>query len=1532
MAQDNRTISPSELSANLMKFGFTSWDNNNSGPYADFLHLRSYGDTSGGADNLVMFKKSGIGMRIWQQTYGSATAYSSYEDVWTTGGITTTQVSNWDTAYGWGDHSLAGYTGDQDLSGYLLNTTDTFDGNITFNGGNNNSKESFLNVKRGSGAGLWLKFQTDSTSTNNVSQFVIRRSTDNVDILSISAGSGNLTVPGTLSASGYNKTNWDTAYGWGDHSTEGYVTGNYLPIVGGTLTGDLTVGSTSKASNTVIRALSGDSNRSGFEAYGSSQGNGYLYLGQSTSHGGGISYNGDNSPAFVNSETADRITFYRRTNSVDSEVFSYNHNSDSVYFNGEILPSTINTGQGSTEVYLMNQNIRTSDSPTFATINTGQGATEVHLMNQNIRTTDDVQFGKGKFSEQVSVNNRTAISVAHWGRSSNTTGAIKIKVPGTHTSNWSMFVLRITTYEYNSNAHAIYYVSGHDWTSGWYQNGVTVQGSGKELSLGFSTGANEDYIILGDVGSTWQYGHVTVDVVVHPEFYSSSMDITEGWSITQETELDGITINSVPNKQLLDTSNYGTNISNWNTAFGWGDHSTEGYATQTYVGDQIDLLVDTAPGTLDTLNELAAALGDDPNFATTITTSIGNKLPLSGGVMSGNIGRSAHNKGYLVGGYNNIGASATATNPIFTIGTSYLPAVTTLGNMYGIGYTRGDASFMGIASGSGWGMYVAADGDARIWLDGSTGDIVASGTLSASGYNDSNWDSAYTWGNHADEGYITSYIDTTYTAGTGIDLNGTTFRLNGGAIPTGANLDTYRSTGIYSQNSNSQAAAGSNYPVAQAGVLEVWNDDYGNGLFTTQRYKHYNSTADYSRAYYNGSWSAWRNLAQDTDTVYTLPFTDNSSNWDTAYGWGDHASGGYIVQGSTIVHGASWSTATKFKSGGDISQGAGNHSLQVYSDISNDAFMAFHISGDYAVHFGLDDTSNRLYTGGWSDGTGTKYQIWDGRDFTSTNISNWDTAYGWGDHSGVYLPIGGKAADSDLLDGINSTSFLRSDVADEATQLTVNTLIIGSSAKIQFQNNDFIRYDDANGVGRFHFDSDGGTNNASVQASTFVGALSGNASTATYAADSGLLDGLDSLSFLRSNVADTFTGTITMGTQKALVANNYGRGVYGLYSASRYQHVWSMGTAYNLSDDGTASGNLYGLAFTHTNVGGQSKSGLSHQMLIMENGVTTSAIGRGIWTNGTITASGYNDTNWNTAYTYSQVGHLTSSSTLNASNMTTGTLPDVFSNSTRYNIGFIDGSGAQSRDKIRVWDSSEYTIGMKSSYSYGSLGTGGDGYAMSFQMSNTIGRGFWWGDSSHSDAQGAMSLTTDGILTVAKSLSIGQGETITTPSTTPLYVEGSTAGETVFEVQGTSGQLFSITDSLIGDIFEVSDISGVPIFTVNSSGVVTVDDTLHVKGDVIAYYASDRRLKDNIIPIENSIDKIKMIGGYEFDWNSKSKNNHGHDVGVIAQEIEEVLPELVGTRSDGFKGVKYEKLTALLIQANKELIERVEELESKLRK
>jgi hypothetical protein len=114
-------------------------------------------------------------------------------------------------------------------------------------------------------------------------------------------------------------------------------------------------------------------------------------------------------------------------------------------------------------------------------------------------------------------------------------------------------------------------------------------------------------------------------------------------------------------------------------------------------------------------------------------------------------------------------------------------------------------------------------------------------------------------------------------------------------------------------------------------------------------------------------------------------------------------------------------------------------------------------------------------------------------------------------------------------------------------------------------------------------------------------------------------------------------------------------------------------------------------------------------------------------------------------------------------------------------------------------------------------------------------------------------------------------------------------------------------------------------------GGVGIAKTLNVGEDVVAYASSDERYKDNVTPIENPNDKIKQIGGYTFDWNDKHEIFKGqHDVGVIAQEIEKVLPEIVETRENGFKAVKYEKIVALLIESNKELIKRIEELESKI--
>ena len=89
-----------------------------------------------------------------------------------------------------------------------------------------------------------------------------------------------------------------------------------------------------------------------------------------------------------------------------------------------------------------------------------------------------------------------------------------------------------------------------------------------------------------------------------------------------------VTINGTLNMDAGTTAT----ITNLSTPVASGDAASKGY-----VDTEIASLVDSAPGTLDTLNELAAALGDDPDFATTITASIATKLPLAGGTMTGAI-------------------------------------------------------------------------------------------------------------------------------------------------------------------------------------------------------------------------------------------------------------------------------------------------------------------------------------------------------------------------------------------------------------------------------------------------------------------------------------------------------------------------------------------------------------------------------------------------------------------------------------------------------------------------------------------------------------------------------------------------------------------------------------------------------------------------------------------------------------------------------------------------------------------------------
>jgi hypothetical protein len=115
---------------------------------------------------------------------------------------------------------------------------------------------------------------------------------------------------------------------------------------------------------------------------------------------------------------------------------------------------------------------------------------------------------------------------------------------------------------------------------------------------------------------------------------------------------------------------------------------------------------------------------------------------------------------------------------------------------------------------------------------------------------------------------------------------------------------------------------------------------------------------------------------------------------------------------------------------------------------------------------------------------------------------------------------------------------------------------------------------------------------------------------------------------------------------------------------------------------------------------------------------------------------------------------------------------------------------------------------------------------------------------------------------------------------------------------------------------------------------------IRATNEVTAYFSSDERLKENIEQIDAALYKLRKIRGVMFDWTDDVIEQRGgedkyfvrkHDTGVIAQEVEQVLPEVVAVRKDGYKAVRYEKLAGLIIQAINELADEVDEIKQRLK-
>jgi len=134
-------------------------------------------------------------------------------------------------------------------------------------------------------------------------------------------------------------------------------------------------------------------------------------------------------------------------------------------------------------------------------------------------------------------------------------------------------------------------------------------------------------------------------------------------------------------------------------------------------------------------------------------------------------------------------------------------------------------------------------------------------------------------------------------------------------------------------------------------------------------------------------------------------------------------------------------------------------------------------------------------------------------------------------------------------------------------------------------------------------------------------------------------------------------------------------------------------------------------------------------------------------------------------------------------------------------------------------------------------------------------------------------------------------------------------------------------NSMMGGDFDV-DMEQIDMHAwmgINLNGTTNINGELNVSGNLYAggtLLSSDRRFKKDIITVNNALDKVLQLRGVYYYWRQKDFPNKNFDdkkeLGLIAQEVESIIPEIVGESVDGYKAVEYQKLVALLIEAIKE--------------
>lgn len=842
--------------------------------------------------------------------------------------------------------------------------------------------------------------------------------------------------------------------------------------------------------------------------------------------------------------------------------------------------------------------------------------------------------------------------------------------------------------------------------------------------------------------------------------------------------------------------------------------NTTGYSTfsssiKTYADAKVAGLVDSAPGTLDTLNELAAALGDDANLSASIATSIGNRL--------------------LTSEFNTFSAS----------NASMINTQSDTATLSGSAHTRRNQQISALsASAHTRREEISASLDATIDALDTLGISTDTerGALSSSAHTQRvALNSAQTSANNTLSSSIATALRAEITSGDaafltsasiGATINDNAVKLSG--IESGATADQSNAEIKTAYEANSDTNAFTDALLSKLNAIES------------------SATADQSNAEIRAAVAAATDSNVLTDTLKSkLDGIEASADvTDTTNVVAALTAGTNVTIGADGTISSTDTNTTYSVGDGGLTQNNFTNALKTKLDgieasadvtdtanvTSAGAVMDSELTNESAVkaiNQGLTTTSDvtfadLLVTGDLTvQGSRTELQV------TSLNVED------------LNITVASGSSNSSAADGAGIT-------------------IAGANESLTWDH----------GNSRFNFSDD-----LHVVGNITV---SGNVDGRDVASDGSKLDGIES----GADVTDTtnVVAALTAGTNVSISAG-------GVISATD--------TNTNTFRTVVAGGNTLGGSETLTFSAGSNVS-------ISESG-------------GTVTISS-TDTNTNTQLSTEQVQDIVGA---------------MFSSNTETRISatYQDGDGTIDL----VVDDMNQSVGNGTLTVQGTGALGGSGTFTANQSGNTTI------SISHDDTSSQSSVNNSGRTYIQDITLDGYGHVTGISSATETVVNTDTnttySAGTGLDLSGTT---FSIESDLrdgisyigydSGDYIQWSNnawtrtvVNGTERLRVDTSGI-DVSGRIVADSDITAY--SDASLKKDVKTIENALDKTKELRGVEFTRiadNTKS-------IGVIAQELEKVLPELVLTDDEGIKSVNYAQITGLLIEAVKELSAKVEEL------